>query len=50
LIDKIVNERRGSTKDWLILHDRSPALTGGHHKKSIQSGNQHNGRPKAACT
>ena len=28
LIDKIVNERRGSAKNWLIQHDRNPALTG----------------------
>ena len=28
LIDKIVTERRGSAKNWLIQHDRNPALTG----------------------
>lgn len=28
LIDKIANERRGSAKNWLIPHDRNPALTG----------------------
>ena len=29
LIDKtVVNERRGSAKNWLIQHDRNPALTG----------------------
>ena len=28
LIDKIVSERRGSAKNWLIQHDRNPALTG----------------------
>jgi len=28
LIDKVVCERRGSAKNWLIQHDRNPALTG----------------------